>query len=230
MQTFHLLSQIQKDLIVGTLLGDANLQTNAGQTWKYRAIHKSLHYSYIMHKYDILKDYCTSEVSYSEVFDQQMQKTYKRYMLNTVFTNSFRFYGQHFYTKKEQHWKKTIPSDIHKYLTPRAVAFWYMENGALTWKGKSNAVRFCTDSFEIHEIELLKKALEKNFSLKVSRQTKNNICRISIAEESYPILKDLIVEHLHPSMYYKFPDGNKGVYNGDDISFDIVNTFAQRHF
>jgi hypothetical protein len=43
-----------------------------------------------------------------------------------------------------------------------------MDDGALKWRGKSNAVRLCTDSFTIDDINLLKKVLETKFSLKVS--------------------------------------------------------------
>ena len=47
------LTQLQKDLLFGSLLGDGNLQTNSnGKTWRYRAIHKSQHKEYLFHKYE----------------------------------------------------------------------------------------------------------------------------------------------------------------------------------
>lgn len=95
------------------------------------------------------------------------------------------------------------------------------------WRGKSNAVRLYTDSFSTDEILLLKDTLETGFSLKVSLQKKDSVQRLCILEESYPILKELIAPYLLPCMYYKFPDGNKGVYDGQDISnwtsFNIIN-------
>jgi hypothetical protein len=216
------------DLLIGTLLGGGNLQTNNGQMWRYRAIHKAAHQPYIMHKYEILKDFCQSEPKYSSIFDERTQKTYHRYSFNTLFVEDFRFYGQLFYKNEAGTWKKQIPKDIKKYLTPKALAYWYMDDGALKWKGKSNAVRLCTDSFSIDEVNLLKNALEMKFQLKVSTQKKNNITRLSILEESYPQLNKLIVPHLLPCMYYKFPDGKNGIYDGEDISSDIFNTFHER--
>jgi hypothetical protein len=55
------------------------------------------------------------------------------------------------------------------------MAYWYMDDGALKWRGKSNAVRLCTDSFSTDEILLLKETLETKFSLKVSLQKKDSV-------------------------------------------------------
>jgi hypothetical protein len=53
------LTNQQRDLIIGTLLGDGNLQTETqGRTWRYRALQKAEHQPYLDHKYTILKDYC----------------------------------------------------------------------------------------------------------------------------------------------------------------------------
>lgn len=219
------LTQVQKDLLVGTLLGDGNCQTQtSGNTWRYRAVHKLAHESYLLHKYETLKDFCPTPPKLSVISDPRTNKEYSRYTFQTVTADEFRYYGQLFYKKQNDNsWKKQVPSNVASLLTPRALAYWYMDDGALKWRGKSNAVRICTDSFSTDEIYLLKNVLETSFSLKVSLQKKDSIERLSILEESYPKLKDLIVPYLLPCMYYKFPDGNKGVYDNQDISNDIIN-------
>jgi hypothetical protein len=223
-------SQIQFDLLIGSLLGDANLQTqNNGQTWRARFLHKAIHQPYIYHKYEILKEFCNQGPSYSSYYDERTKKNYERYFFNTLTNDEFRFLGNLFYKKENLSWKKHIPINIEKYLTPRAIAYWYMDDGALKWKGKSNAVRFCTDSFLDSEIKLLVDVLQKNFNLKCSLQKKNNISRISVLESSYPQLRELILPYLLPCMYYKFPDGNYGVLNEEDISNDIRNSFVERN-
>jgi hypothetical protein len=221
-------TQKQTDLLIGTLLGNGSLQTTNGQTWRYEALHKAIHKSYIEHKYDVLKNYCNHEPTYTSVYDEERQKFYQRYSFTTLESDELRFFGNLFYTKHNGKWIKTIPPNIRNYLTPAALAYWYMDEGALKWKGQSNAVRLCTDSFQEFEVKRLKDALIKNFDLKCFLQTKNNICRISILETSYPELKELIVPHLLPCMYYKFPDGNKGVLDNEDISNDLINTFIER--
>jgi hypothetical protein len=224
------LSIKQQDLIIGSLLGTGNLQTSNGQTWSFSAIHKLLHEPYLYHKYDILKEYCEVSPKCSKILDEQTQKSYEKFYFNTLVSDDFRFYGQLLYKqdilqKNDDKWIKHIPNNIKKYLTPAALAYWYMDSGALKWAGRSNSVRLCTDSFPNYQVRILKEALESNFDLEIEVQSKNNITRLSISEDSYPKLKNLIFSYLLPSMYYKFPDGNKGVYNDEDITNDLFNRF-----
>lgn len=222
------LTELQKDLLIGTLLGNGNLQTITGETWRYRAVHKSSHYIYILNKYNVLKDMCKTEPCYSKHWDPCYEVYYERYSFNTLTDVRLRYYGKLFYVKENNSWVKQIPKNIHKFLTARSLAYWYMDDGALKWKGRSNAVRLCTDSFLLEEVELLKNGLITVFGLKVSINKQNDKYRLSISEDSYPVLKSLILPYLLPCMYYKFPDGNKGVYNNDDLSNDIINTFVDR--
>lgn len=221
----HEFSSIQFDLLIGSLLGDANLQTENNRTWRARFIHKAIHEPYIRHKYELLSTFCNTEPKYSSYFDNRTQKTYSRYQFNTLTSSHFRFLAGMFYIQENGVWVKIVPKNIKKFLTPRALAYWYMDDGALKWKGHSNAVRLCTDSFSSSEVYILKSALEENFKLKCSIQKKDGKNRISILEESYLELKSLIFPYLLPCMYYKFPDGNFGVLEDEDISQDIRNTF-----
>lgn len=222
-----MLSSLQKSVLIGTLLGDGNLQTNNGQTWRYRAIQKTAHTEYLNEKYEIFKEFCKSTPKDSEVFDSRTNKTTYRRTFQTVFTEEFRFYGQLFYKKENGKWKKHVPTNISKFLDPMVLAYWYMDDGALKWKGRSNAVRLCTDSFTVAEVNLLKDALTNVFGLNVSINKAKDGSRLCILESSYPTLVKLIANHLLPSMYYKFPDGNYGVFRDQDISQDIFNQLDQ---
>ncbi len=218
------LRQHQKNLIVGTLLGDGNLQTFNGNSWRYRAIHKAAHQTYIFHKYEVMKDYCQSLPKYSTIVDSRTEQSYHRFSFQTIVLDDLRYYANLFYIQEANNsWKKKVPKNIADLLTPQAFAYWYMDDGALKWRGKSNAVRICTDSFSHSDIVLLKNVLEEKFSLRVCLQKRDNIERLCILEDSYSRLKDIILPYLIPSMYYKFPDGNRGVLDGQDISNDIIN-------
>jgi hypothetical protein len=222
--TTQKLTQKQQDILVGCLLGDANLQTfNEGKTWRLRMIHKAAHQGYLFHKYEIVKDFVTSPPVYGEVFDERTQKTYKRWSFNSVTTGSLRFLAQKFYVydKIQQKWVKQVPSDIGNLLTPEGLAYWYMDDGALKWKGKSNAVRLCTDSFSEQNVNLLREVLKNKFQLETSIQRKDGCPRINIKERSYQTLRSLVLSYLHPNMYYKFPDGNYGVLENEDLALDL---------
>ena len=101
--------------------------------------------------------------------------------------------------------RKKVPKLIHRWLTPRAIAYWYMDDGAQKWKGRSLGVRFCTDNFTSSEIERLCKVLRETYLLKISLQKKGTAFRIYVSSYSYIPLKDLIFAFLIPSMIYKFP-------------------------
>lgn len=101
--------------------------------------------------------------------------------------------------------KKIVPKRIYKWLTPRAIAYWYMDDGSQKWKNKSLGVRFCTDNFSINEIDNLIFILNDKYKLKCSKQKKQNTFRIYVSSDSYILLKNLIFKNIIPSMKYKFP-------------------------
>jgi len=221
------LQTIQKDLIFGSLLGDGNLQTDSnGKTWRYRALHKSAHKEYLFHKYEIIKGLCGSDTlpKESKVYDDRTKKTYTRWLFNTLNDPSLKFYGDMFYTydNKTGRWVKDVPVNVEKFLTARAIAYWYMDDGSLKSLGKSNAMRICTESFSVEGVKRLQKALLNSFSIKttltkktkeINQETKERVLvgyRIAIPEASSDAFRTLIRPFLVDCMKYKVSDGNKG--------------------
>lgn len=214
------LTQEQKDLLVGTLLGDGNLQTETGgRTWRYRALHKEKDFKYLEHKYKILQDFCNSPPSFSEVDDPRTGKTYKRWHFNTTVQSSFRHYGNLFYKPDKDPNSnkrvKDVPDTIEQLLTPRAIAYWYMDDGSLKWLGKSNAMRICTESLSEEGVKRLQKALKKLYNLdtQLTRKTNNKRFvgyRLAINEQNSTAFREFIEPYLVDCMRYKVSDGNKG--------------------
>ena len=208
----------QKDLLIGTLLGDGNLKSETkGRTWCYRALHKEVHKEYLFFKYDLLNVICKSSPSFSFIFDKRTKKYYKWYYFNTIVHPCFNFYGNLFYTydKKNKCMFKDVPSNIEKFLTPRAIAFWYMDDGALKWLGKSNAMRICTESFSKLGVERLQKALKTLYDIDMNLMRKTNKgifvgYRLSINEEKSLKFSELIKPYLIDCMRYKVSNGLKG--------------------
>ena len=135
------------------------------------------------------------------------------------------------YSEKEQNIKndnniykrrKTVPKLIHKWLTPRALAYWYMDDGAHKWKGKSLGVRFCTDSFTLSEIDRLTIILREKYTLKVSIQKKGKASRIYISSQKSPILKKYIFDFLIPGMISRRKKHYCALRNHDCASFVLL--------
>lgn len=272
------MNKLQKDILVGCLLGDANLHTNTGQTWRLRIVHSCKQQEYLKHLYDAFSSYCKTGIIQQVFFDKRTQKNYFRVYFNSVYTDEFRFYGQSFYSvglprrgvdsqlsKSEDQlrceiksklennlssfstegcsrlrlpqrgckyvYKKKVPKNIHKFLTARALAYWYMDDGSISeaeWKNKVNSFIFCTESFSKKDNLILKSALERNFNLKVTLQrkgAKKEAFRLYISAESGLVFKNLISPYIHSSMLYKLnPRSCKEVKN-----FININAMSNNH-
>lgn len=210
------LSPLQQQVLVGTLLGDAHLRANKTKTkYQYVVLQSESHKEYVYHLYEIFKDFANKPPKRYTFKDKRFPgKCYTRYSFYTTFQGCFRFYAHQFYTEVTHPEKqksdtsktrKTVPKLIHKWLTPCAIAYWYMDDGAQKWKGKSLGVRFCTDSFTLSEVDRLILVLKQKYLLKTTIQKKDKGFRIYVSSYSYPVLKDLIFSFLIESMTYKWP-------------------------
>lgn len=152
----------RKEILYGILLGDASLATeNGGRTYRLRLTQSESH-----------KDYLYHLVSQFETFGKtgpKMNPANSTYYWNSLQSASFRFYAQEFYKKIENNkLEKKVPDNVKRWLTPRAAAYWFLDDGSAKDKKRTNAIRFCTDSFSISDVERLAEGLETNFDVKTS--------------------------------------------------------------
>ena len=202
---------------MGLLLGDGHLRGNTNRSaYCLVVLQSQAHKEYVFHLYEIFQEYVSTPPRYYEFKDpRNPDKIYKRWYFKTTLQTCFRFYGQQFYKygdKPDQGKKlkklgpiKKVPKIIGRLLTPLALAYWYMDDGAAKWQGKSLALRYCTDNFTEQEVTVLKKCLEKKFNLQCTKQKKGGKDRIYVRHESYVKIKTLILHHIIPSMVHKFP-------------------------
>lgn len=199
------LTLVQREVLVGILLGDASLRTDTGgRRYRLQVSQSEQHKQYLFHLYDIYKNLTTSppiRLLFSD--SRNPGKTYVRWTFSTTQQACFRFYGQQFY---DNHGKRKCPRLIEKLLSPRSIAHWYMDDGAQKWKGKSRGVRFCTDNFSHIECQWLVAALQRKYGLKATLQKKGHGYRIYISSHSYTKLKEILFSFLIPNMVYKFPE------------------------
>jgi len=190
-------------VLIGLLLGDGNLTPNTHKTrYSLRILQSDQHREYVFHLYEIFKDFTITPPKKYVFTDKRFPgKIYTRWSFNTTSQACFRFYAHQFYCDN----KKIVPKRIYKWLTPRAIPYWYMDDGAQKWKNKSLGVRFCTDNFSLTQVKLLISVLQEKYKLKCSIQKKQHNFRIYINSESHTILTNLIFHFFIPSMIYKFP-------------------------
>ena len=200
------LNQEQKDVIVGSLLGDGNLQSlTKGKTWRYRAIQQANHKEYIQYKYNVLEPLCGIGPIYEEVLDKPSNTYTYRYSFNTRVSPCLKHYANLFYSFNPEtgRFVKNIPKTIQQILTPRALAICYQDDGGLKWKGHGKAGRLFVEAFTQDEILRLIKAINSLYAIKTTIVPHNKSFRIYIPESSALDFYELIRPYMVPCMLYK---------------------------
>ena len=195
------LSERQRSIIVGTLLGDGHLETvDKGRTYRLKITHSARQKEYIEWLYLELKNMVRTPPQ--RKIKKGMNKVYEEYWFNTYSLGSLRFYGQQFYVGGE----KIIPEMIGKLLDPLAIAVWFMDDGSY----KSNRHRtyiIHTLSFKKKELELISEVLREKYGIKIKlhkQYYKSSIkWRLYILSESAEKFKNLIEPYVLPSLKYK---------------------------
>lgn len=196
------LSKIQKEILIGSLLGDGCLRKtsesgNANAYFKYdqMASHSSLVYLV----YLVFQNRTGTPPSIR----------YKANLTHSYFFRTYRFpvlthyYNQFYQPDSFGNFKKRVPIQIKKWLTPISLAFWYMEDGS----NESSGCYFHTQGFQLNDVEFLRQVLNEKFGLQTSLITEKkegkNYYRIYIKAQSKPLLIELIQPYVIECFKYK---------------------------
>jgi hypothetical protein len=185
------------EILIGLLLGDVCASRGSKNTRLFFE-QGDIHKNYLLHLYDLFKDYCKTEPKSTCRYDYRTNKNYKRIKFSTLRLPVFNYYHEIFYLNN----KKIVPKNLDKILTAKYLAYWSMDDGSKTGKG----FRLNTQSFTKDENLILIQILKDKFNLDCSlhfHNKKNNQYRIYIKTKSMPDLKNLIYPYFHESLLYK---------------------------
>ena len=180
------LSEEQKSLIIGSVLGDGYIRHLIGRKDAFLEINHSFKAKeYVDYKYQVLKDICES--SPKERFTDEL-KTKKAYRFYTKQHKDITDIFSQFYRSG----KKIIPRNLK--LDPCIMAIWYMDDGSKTVNKKNTAnvnVYLNTQQFSLQDQKYLLHLLRE---IGVSaRLNKDKIYyRIRILKESVPVFMKMI--------------------------------------
>ena len=193
------LSPLQRQVLVGTLLGSAHLRLHTcSPKYRYVVLQSEDHKRYVYHLYDIFKDF-TEEPPKLYCFKSKRfpGRSFVGWGFYTCFQSCFRFYAHQFYTLvadqqsgtlNDLKTRKTVPKLIHKWLTPCAIAYWYMDHHAgLCGLG----VFFCNLSFTLPENYRLLLVLKPYYLLDSTCQKEGRGFKICISSLSSPQLRQI---------------------------------------
>lgn len=184
-----------KDILIGTLLGDSSLQTyTRGNTWRLRYVQKDK--DYLFHLYEIWKPFVKTPPKCS---DDGFGN--KRWYFNTIVIPELIDIALDFYAPKSGHnkWIKRVPKNL--VITPKSLAYWFMDDGAKKSNGK--AYYLCTDSYTLSDVKYLGSIFKENWDIHVSYHKKGTNYRIYIPTKYNEQFKSLISKYMVESMIYK---------------------------
>lgn len=193
------LSEFQREVLVGTLLGDGCMETmNHGRTYRLKIEHSFKQKEYVDWKYNVFKKWVLTEPKVK--MKKYSGATRMNYGFSTVSHGSLRFYGQQFY----RNGKKIIPRFISKIMTPISLAVWFMDDGSIK-SAKHKALVIHSQSFTKSDLERIIKILNRKFAVKANlrRRGDGNGFVIYLLSETVEKFKDLVGGYIIPSLKYK---------------------------
>jgi LAGLIDADG DNA endonuclease family len=196
------MNKIQKQIIVGKILGDAHLETqNNGRTYRIKIEHSIKQKTYVDWCYSELQDLTLSAPKTKSKLSYNTQIT--SYGFTSIATDSLRFYGQQFYVDKV----KVIPKIIDKLLTPLSIAIWFMDDGSIKSKQHKSYV-IHTNGYTKSDLEKIVYVFKKKFNIRVGIHKQYEQYRLYIYTESAEAFKKLIEMHVLPELQYKLGNTN----------------------
>jgi hypothetical protein len=185
------LSTVQKEILIGTVLGDGYLEYN-GRNVRLQILHSVRQRDYVDWKYKIFKEWTKSPPS---------EIGHGNYRFRTITHPEFTQYYKLFYEGK----RKVVPPNIGELLrTPLALAVLFMDDG----KKRPDCNGFFLDvlSFSKTEQERLMRCLAENFGLVDLRLHWNGDgYHIYVPAHNAEHFCALVGDHIIPSMRYKLP-------------------------
>lgn len=183
------LTQLQKALIIGTILGDGYLRIIPGRKNALLEINHSFKAKdYVDWKYSVLKNITASP--------PKMRRTNKRRI-------AYRFYTKQLLELTELYKifykdsKKVIPNNL--VLDSTILAIWYMDDGS---KCGNSDFYLNTQQYSIGDQNILLRKLNK-LGIEARLNKDKSYWRIRILSKSLPRLRKLIKDKIIPSMRYK---------------------------
>lgn len=200
------LSKLQRDVLVGILLGDAHLETqNNGKSYRLKYSQAIQHKEYLFYVYSFFKEWCLAEpklrvrkteiVINGKVTSPLMERS--RWEFTTQSCSSLRFYAQQFYPKHST--KKRVPAIIHRILTAAGFAFWYQDDGSIKSK-QSKGLILNTQGFILSDVEKLCVVLKKKLDLECKPRYQKDGYQIYISGFSFEKATKLVENWLSPCM------------------------------
>lgn len=192
------LTQNQKEIFYGCLLGDSSMELNSNKTKaRFKFGHSLKQKDYLLYKQDLFKG-IVSDLYERESYHKKVDKSYKGCCVNSFYLKSLKEIYDLFYVNG----RKSITEENVKLLTIQSFAYLFMDDG--TKKGVISTMSFTKEENEIL-VNHLKNISDVEFKVILYFEKRNNKTYYLIRPVKKELLKfnNLIKEYIPESMKYK---------------------------
>jgi hypothetical protein len=184
-------------VLIGSLLGDRHLEKRGeGIRVKFEQTNRNVEYLIWFHTFFAKQGYCSSK---SPKLFKQIKKNnfvYHGYKFSSYSFSSFSWLYDAFYTNKVKHLPIRLLSE---WLTPIALAIWFIDDGSVLGKG----YKIATNCFLKHELEKLCLLLFSKYNLNCSIHKDGNSHTIYVKSTSAKTFALIVKPYMINSMKYK---------------------------
>lgn len=214
------LTQRQKEIAIGTLLGDASLQTqDKGATYRLKFQGSTKHQKYGEALYEEFQEFCLSEPA---TFLRESKNG--MWSFQTVAHKDFTALADIFYDSNSTTVKRIKPNFVENHLSKTGVAYWFMDDGSKAdhTKNEGKGIHFHTQGFTNSEVDELCSGLKKRYNFDCWRGKNKNKPIVIVSGKSYDEVKKTIQDDLHLSMAYKLPSERKATLRQSKSDSDLI--------
>jgi len=193
------LSQKQKDIIVGTLLGDGSLEHDKFKASRLQIKQSENKKEYVVWLYENLANLVRTP--------PKKRPDTNQWYFSTRSLRSLEEFRKLFYENK----RKTVPKSIKDLLqSPISLAVWFMDDGSLDYREKShNSFSISADDFTVEEAKLLQRALSENYGVVSTIQTPSSrgkkYTKLYIGRDGRDRFLEIIKPYILSCFEYKLP-------------------------
>jgi hypothetical protein len=209
------LTKEQKEASIGLMLGDASLQTqNKGKTYRMKFEWSNKNKAYLDHVYLLYNEWVLNE-PHKKVRVNINNNKVINWGFKTISHKAFTFLAYLFLVaRSEITTVKSVPKNlILDNLTPRGLAYWFMDDGGkLDYnKGSKNqSIVLNTHSFTEFEVKNMTEEMSLKFNLDCENRKNKGKDIIIIKSHSFNLFYNLIKPYIIENMKYKYSWSGKG--------------------
>jgi hypothetical protein len=202
------LTTVQLEAVIGLMLGDASLQSqNGGKTYRIKFEWGDRNKAYAFHVHQLFDEWVLSEPHQKSRLSPK-GKLVINWGFQTFSHEAFNPIANLFLVNQRKSINENL---INDHLTPRGLAYWFMDDGGkldYNKNSKNKSIVLNTQSFTSLEVENLSKQLSIKFNLLCEVRSNKGKKVIVISNNSYQTLYNLIDPYLVNEMRYKLPYNN----------------------